>query len=696
MNKREELLLFELEQAREDQRASFGHIIQIAVAGVAGLALIFTLAQRSSGGSSSSFPGERGSFLALLSLGIVFATFYLVSSLGSERSFRYHYMRELEEKIREDSCLLAKLRSEEMVVMGWNELSSPFITMNPHHVETASAKVHFSHELIGILAALCVCVLFVVFFAVSSANAFVWTAVAVLGAVLVSYLIAGYMRVTSKSRNMYEENKVVAERRREESGNVKIDGRLAPSLTSPSSTNASYSRQSRFSGLLKVLLYQIYPRPRDVLKIGFIILGVALGFCLCPEEMASMEVVLRGVLAVLLMDVLSYQARYQINDIRGILEDDGNPRAQFRGRMPLWGGSLKKTVICSLVTASLKIVLAVGLSIAAGWFFHDHGLAVGSILCMGLVFVLGSGYEAVRAKGTEMWRALRCEEPRLELLDRSVLDPALMGKLRRAAAPACILVSLGYPLRVVSGLTILWPSWFCDLFAAPSAFAFPVALLLALVLFASAAFGESFVTLTWALEASDLKRQIDFIEAPTENTLAGARVFYKPHIVVLGYELGGAVEEEYPLRWDGGLGAQVKLWNLSMLASLVLLGIAAFLIAARFPLVVDEACPLGATALLCSALFIVANLRPSYMSVWMGLSVLICSGWVLFLLIPWCLTGVFAEIDLAVVLGFTIALYTLIYLAFRSTNYKEMNKSIAQSILSGILGDEVAKKVFGW
>ncbi len=67
----------------------------------------------------------------------------------------------------------------------------------------------------------------------------------------------------------------------------------------------------------EALLYYLYPRPGDALKALFVLEGSL--FAIAAGAYLNVDIqdkVVLTVIALLVIDVLVYQARYQINDIR--------------------------------------------------------------------------------------------------------------------------------------------------------------------------------------------------------------------------------------------------------------------------------------------------------------------------------------------------------------------------------------------
>lgn len=94
-----EWLLFELDEAREDQRVSLDHIVQVLVACIAALAILYSVAA-GFGGNENTIPWKNEGIATIAACVILVAGFY-GSSIGQERMFRYHYMEMIEERISE-------------------------------------------------------------------------------------------------------------------------------------------------------------------------------------------------------------------------------------------------------------------------------------------------------------------------------------------------------------------------------------------------------------------------------------------------------------------------------------------------------------------------------------------------------------------------------------------------------------------
>lgn len=167
------------------------------------------------------------------------------------------------------------------------------------------------------------------------------------------------------------------------------------------------------------------------------------------------------------VELLAYQARYQVNDILGAEEDTLAPSAQSRGRLPAQKGA----VAASRLVAGLRVAVAVYIILRVydtGW--HAESWRLGGV-CLG-VFVLAFGYENLR------------------------------GLTRRAGPSAArhwgllFLVTQGYPLRTLGGMLIMhgWQRQYSTVYLGTWV--------------AATGLGLVFIIPTWILQAFDyVKRQ---------------------------------------------------------------------------------------------------------------------------------------------------------------------------------------------
>lgn len=198
-----------------------------------------------------------------------------------------------------------------------------------------------------------------------------------------------------------------------------------------------YSRSSPWP----VISYALLPRPDDLVKSLFTIGGLIISG-LTIEGTSSVNLRCKIVIFVAI-ELLAYQARYQINDLLGRSEDKKSPTAGYRGRLP--EGAEKHSVFSILVRIVLIISAVVYL------FDMDnqgavHGTWFRLLLTTLFVFVLMVPYEIVRN-----WVRV---------------DPDASSKKRRSVTWVLLfLVALGYPLRFAGSAFCLTDTFSLGLWA---------------------------------------------------------------------------------------------------------------------------------------------------------------------------------------------------------------------------------------
>lgn len=390
-----EALVFELEQAREDDRDAWARTWQAIVAGVTAMAIVlaFYAQMMTNGGGGSSAPSGPSVppvVFLILALLITIATFSYVASIAVLSALRYRYMRELESRLMELS---------EGDLIRWTHLAAPVDTLNVGHIRSVFSASYYMNLALGVSAAGGFCLVTTVLFfrdvltdplAIVAMTVFAFATVVFVGTVVLA---------SSHTEDMYS----FAKSRARERMNAASRGAV----------------QSTWTGRRHVgwaIAYYVYPRPMDALKVLFVVLGVVLG-CIGSGARDPSRIASCGLLGVFVFDVLVYQARYQWNDVRGAVEDLDNPRADLRCRLPTDILGLRPAVIISVVSALFKIVLAVELSVlCANMLGHDFL----SLCCA--AFVLAAVYEWARE--------------------------------RKGKVLPLFLVTLGYPLRVWAGMSV--------------------------------------------------------------------------------------------------------------------------------------------------------------------------------------------------------------------------------------------------
>lgn len=582
-SKQEELewLLFELDEAREDQRVSLDHIVQVLVACIVALAILYSVAA-GFGASENSIPWKNEGIATIAACVILVAGFY-GSSIGQERMFRYHYMEMIEKRISE-----IVPTGDENIALGWNRFSSRLITANIHHLTNRGARRHYVHFALALVSLVIGCVLLSLLLLLTVHNKWVRLLLPLVVMSALIYLLYCYFIATDYSRLTFAEI-------------LDLNVKGAPKGYRANSGGVSEENRPGhyFSQFRGKFLRLLYTRPRDSMKSFFYLGGALLGTSLGGGYSLG-EWFFRFFLLVFVVDICGYQARYLINDIRGIAEDRTNPQSEGRNRLPLLGGGNERhTIIVAMLVVVAKAIAAFlvcatiwadGATLYGGPVPGDHYLAFILGFAYVLVFIIACFYESARAKAERLWS---------EYVRRHDGSPVLRGmNLFKSAKyfgyidpreesrshdvfKMCFetlrIVLYGYPLRFCAGLLAFDPHLFGLVSGGISEFPYRAGMLLLLIV-ACVLYGCAFVYITWSYEASAAKRASAMSCLQANKSVEGiiwpsARhphvvEFKKPHIAYFGYRLGSRACCLYPLRmrWSS-----MEPWNWAASTAILLL-----------------------------------------------------------------------------------------------------------------------------
>ena len=576
-----EWLLFELDEAREDQRVSLDHIVQVLVACIAALAILYSVAA-GFGGVESAIPWKNEGIATIAACVILVAGFY-GSSIGQERMFRYHYMEMIEKRIAE-----LVPTGNKTIALGWNQVSSRLITANIHHLTNRGARRHYVHFALALVSLVIGCVLLSLLLLLTVHNKWVRLLLPLVVMSALIYLLYCYFIATDYSRLTFEEIlklnvDSVPKEYRENSDGVSEDNRPGHYF-------------SQFRGKFLRLLYT---RPRDSMKSFFYLGGALLGTSLGGGYSLG-EWFFRFFLLVFVVDICGYQARYLINDIRGIAEDRTNPQSVGRNRLPLLGGGNERhTIIVAMLVVVAKAIAAFlvcatiwadGATLNGAPVPGDPYLASVLGVAYVSVFIIACFYERARAKGERLWNEyVRRHDDSLALSGMNIfksakyfgyIDPKEESRSHdvfKMCFGTLRIVLYGYPLRFCAGLLAFDPYLFGLVSGGIPEFPYMVGTLLVLIA-ACSLYGCAFVYITWSYEASAAKRASAMSCFYANKSADGAiwppikqphRVeFKKPHIAYLGYRLGSRACDLYPLRASWSL---IEPWNWIALLAILLL-----------------------------------------------------------------------------------------------------------------------------
>lgn len=300
----------------------------------------------------------------------------------------------------------------------------------------------------------------------------------------------------------------------------------------------------------RLVSYLLVPRPQDLVKaliapITYIVAAAAAG---------SFDRWARFVSLWLILELLIYHARYQLNDVRGIANDREHPERQLRGRLPLGvtAAEGRRNAKVSLTAAGVRLLAAVIIGAALA------SLKTVMVLIL-FVLAIAIAYEALRNQRPEQVRV--------------TVGPRELG--------VWIVVGLGYAVR--AGLGLALAGFGSDGVAIGVGVAFFCAV------------GTMYVLLNWALEASNFSASVGGRWVVSEG-LRG-----KPHISTLLPYLddsrGGGLAltttpERISRQASGYLGASKVLdargdlrspWNIALSVGAVLAGPLTIVLAAVGP-----------------------------------------------------------------------------------------------------------------
>ena len=520
-------LIAELSECREDERSAQSQIIEVISATGTILGILLgasylnenskdapimviqnvTLCEASWLTKIVSFINKNVSYARLifwLSLLIFCTAFAYIIVIGISNVLRYYYIQNLEERLH---TLINGLTDDDGRgdLLHWNAFSAPINTRNWKHVTTTHTVLSYLAFTLAVACAILFSMGMVItlFFEIEPRERFDdW----LLGIVIVGMVTAFilFFRLTANAKDVAQFAWDTAHE------NQKI--RFKKSETK------LYGRTEAFRRMWK---YMLYPKTQDPQKTALIVLGFIYGAILVGSAWEQ-AYIYKLLIALFVFDFLAYQARYQINDIRGLDEDKemGKKNRLFSDEFISAGRLIK----ISANTASVKIILAILISLML-----KGNLRV--LLLWSLVLLLLSTilYEFAR-KSQKTWLVF-------------------------------FLVGMGYPLRFGLGLFIIMPlSWEWLLHGQ-------------MVCFLSAlwAYGSFSSVLAWTIEVSERMQKVkeDSGQFPNE--------YKKKHFMalqkVLEVRYGKAEEcpinkKVLPLREKGKFGDP---WNIYFMLSMVFL-----------------------------------------------------------------------------------------------------------------------------
>lgn len=380
-----------------------------------------------------------------------------------------------------------------------------------------------------------------------------------------------------------------------------------------------------------LLSYLAMPRPRYLVK--WLFFPVTFGLAAWAEGGASGRALIDAALLLVALEYLIYPARYQWNDVRGFADDGKHPDWLGRGRLPhgLTPEESRRIILASLAVAAGRLLAAVGIGILQPHLL----LPIGGLIAA--VFLTAAAYERLR--------------------------------VQKRVIALWMFVGVGYAIRGVSGLVTGGLPW-----DETATLAGAVSL---------AAFGTSFVTMTWALEAL----------AHCEVTPSGVRCIEelpeKPHLYRLLAFMGMAPtpgaftpksEDEQQLlsgRRVHGLREQARLltpWNLAFALSCLCGGIAGMSLAQ------PPTSRLAATVAAAVAAAVLAGLLIAARSTLTRLAAILTGVVMLSAL------GVIAGAQRPLLVAAPCAIVAPVFVWFWAQSYETLTAGVGSSIIRSLAG----------
>ncbi|WP_440712739.1 hypothetical protein [Gordonia sp. FQ] len=473
-----DILLADYEMLREDERSFVAHLVQAFAIAIAIVALLGGLVAK------EFLESDSGDVLARIPDGALIAApllpltlFVYLLSLGPSTILRAYYGRHLERRIRE------------LVQQSTPPMPSLFeLTVGVNRLSRGASAVRLLLGFMMVLVLIVFCTIALLML-LNVENLALKLMVIPFYVFVVTVLVWETVRLNTRGRELFE--KQVQQLRIDSADSLKPREKL----------------EGR-----GIVSYLILPRPGDIAKWLFFPAGAAIAIL----SGSSSAPLWRILVMMVILELLLYSARYQINDIRGISEDIKSPQAQLRGRLPVrnWRGedSQETAIWSSLAVVGLRVYLAFALATIFGAdMIRWTAIAAAAIL------ISAGLYEGLR--GIE----------RLTYV-RSPNALQLHPKARNAGWALIYFVGAGYAIRIVLGLC-----------AVPS----PIGAL-QFVLFGGYAhfLGIVFVSMTWALEGVSFlsKRPVSSIPPVYSQT-----VLEKPHLLLLSRSLPWRTGRRYAL-----------------------------------------------------------------------------------------------------------------------------------------------------
>lgn len=395
-------LLTELSESREDERNSQNQILQVISIAETFLGFLFGI---------SFFQNESSNveILFYLSLLVFFIAFSYIIVLGINNVLRYYYIQTIEDRLNvmisygEDDDRRGKL-------LHWNAYSAPILTKNPKHISSSHAALNYFCYIISIVCMVLFSMAMVtmLFFEIKNRKMYhMFILLIALTTMVVTFLL--FLRLTLNAEKIAKVSWDTAH----DNQNARIDF-----------IGTVYKDAPVFR---KIFSYLLYPKKQDLQKPLLIVLGFISGIILSGKCM-KVEYIRNLIMVLIVFDFFAYQARYQINDIRGIEED--KEFSKIKSSIYAEVKDKKHLIKISGIIALVKIVLAIIITL-----FFEKGIRRNVLISFFLLFVSTLFYEFAKEK---------CKSKNEKIAKCSI-------------GFVLFFVGMGYPLRYFLGFFLIIP-----------------------------------------------------------------------------------------------------------------------------------------------------------------------------------------------------------------------------------------------
>lgn len=397
-------LLTELGECREDERNSQNQIVQVISTAGAILGILFSASYFSVDDLNRSFGGLEYVTNVRVLFGLsscVFCTaFSYIVVLGLGNVLRYYYIKDLEMRLYRLVPCAADDRDSNRAFFHWNSFYAPIITRNIKHVNSIQTLLNFICYSLAIVCAILfsITLTFAQYLMIKGRRWHDHLGLAV-PLVLMGLSAVSFVYISLKAEDTSKFCWKTAQENRE-----------------------SKKSQQNVYAIRHLILYLFYPKIKDLQKPGLIVLSyfvvLFLGKACMGITWEWRSQVHNLVIFLFIFDFLAYQARYQINDIRGMKED--KEALAVNRLVANETGNESVLIKLSFSVALIKIVTAVVVTCTLDRMYRIPLLCC--LFCLLLFTVL---YETARAKSSAKW--------------------------------VYLFVGTGYPLRVMVGVLAAYP-----------------------------------------------------------------------------------------------------------------------------------------------------------------------------------------------------------------------------------------------